>query len=256
MGGQLTPDDVHRMTVDQISRRIFSLLPHLGDHFSQPLVRQRLFIGSLGPDLDRKVVDAFFRLQDRNLIRWWGGDSSVTANYMLTERGRSSRFGDGVIDDPEPFVGDVEARIAMPLDPVIKQYLTEAVTTFHYGRLLSAQFCLGAVAERVAFLVRDWLAPLVPSGKKLESIELVGQVVAALPKVLADVKKERADWERQIDAFTDLLESCASVYRRSRNELGHPTEVRSVDEEETSVMMSAMRTRYIPAAYALLALQP
>jgi hypothetical protein len=258
MGGTLSADDIVRMSVDQIAREVFGLAKHLGSGvgstFGYRDIWGRLIVGSVGPDLETKVDDAFFRLVDRNLVRWFQGDMARFANYALTERGRSSHFADGKIDDPEPFVGEIERKIGRALDSVAKEYLRESIASFHDGRLLSAQFCLGAVAERIAFLVRDWIVDLTPSGKKLKRVELVGQVVTGLAVALAELRKARPDWGSQVAEFADCLESCAGVYRRSRNEVGHPTEVRMIDEDEVAMMMSAMRRLYIPAAYRLLSL--
>jgi hypothetical protein len=257
--GKLSADDVMRMSVDQIARQIFALAKHYGSGvppgaFAFRMIYENLIAGLLSPQLEAKVEDAFFRLMDRNLVRWHEGNNAIFANYSLTERGRSSHFADGKIDDPDPLVGDIERKIGCPLDAVAKEYLRESVAAFHDGRLLSSQFCLGAVAERVAFLVRDWIVDLIPAGNKLRRLTLVGQVVSGLPTALAELHKARAEWASQIDEFADCLESCAGIYRRTRNEVGHPTEVRLIDEDEVAMMMSAMRRLYIPAAYRLLVL--
>lgn len=256
MPNQLSPDDIQRMSVDQLSRRLFQVAQHLR-HFNYIDLWARLVAGRVpnGP-LETKVDDAFFRLVERHLVRWSEGPQATAAHYVLTERGRTSRFGDGAIDDPEPFIAEIQTRIGSPLDPVLRQYLEESVACFHYDRLLSSQFSLGAVAERVAFMVRDWAVELVQDGDKLNRLELVGHVVTALPKALEQIKKGRPDWSPQVEAFSDCLESCAGVYRRTRNEVGHPTVVREIDEEELTVMLKAMRSRYLPAAYDLLKLRP
>jgi len=249
-----------RMSIDQIARQMFAIAKHFGSDYGSPFnvqaIRARLIAVPLSRELETKVQDAFFRLVDRNLVRWSEGSQATAAHYVLTERGRSSQFADGTIDDPDPVIGDVESRIARPLDPVAKQYLRESVAAFHDGRLLSAQFCLGAVAERIAFLVRDWVVDLTPAGEKLKKVEFVGQVVSGLPIALLELSKGRTDWAEQIDEFTECLEACAGVYRRTRNDVGHPTAVRQIDEDEVATMMSAMRRLYIPAAYGLLVLSP
>lgn len=258
MSGRLSADELMRMSVDQIARRMFAVARHFGggvrSSFSFRTVWEAVVAGNLSPQLEMKAEDAFFRLVDRNLLRWTDGTPASFANYALTERGRASHFAEGSVDDPEPFIADVERKIGAPLDPVAKEYLREAVAAYHDGRLLSAQFCLGAVAERVAFLVRDWVADLIPGGERLKKKVLVGQVVSALPAALSELQKARPEWEGPIQEFADCLESCAGVYRRTRNEVGHPTEVRLIDDDEIAMMMSAMRRLYLPAAYRLIVL--
>jgi hypothetical protein len=258
VSGRLGLDDMRRMSIDQIARRMFAVAKQHGagvrSSFSFRTIWEAVVPGNLNGELEMKGEDAFYRLVDRNLVRWTEGTQASFANYALTERGRSSHFADGAVDDPEPFVADVERKIEGPLDPVAREYLREAVAAYHDGRLLSAQFCLGAVAERVAFLVRDWIADLTPEGERLKKKVLVGQVVSALPAALVELRKARPDWESPIEEFADCLESCAGVYRRTRNEVGHPTEVRLIDDDEIAMMMSAMRRLYLPAAYRLIAL--
>jgi hypothetical protein len=258
--GRMKIEDVQRASVDQIARRMFAVAKYRGSRpassFNFGDVWGSVIEGTLSPELQVKARDAFYRLVDRNLVRWDEGESAEKAYYTLTERGRSSRFDEGVLDDPEPFIGDVEGRIGRSLDPVAKEYLREAVAAYHDGRLLSAQFCLGAVAERLAFLARDWLAHMIADGGKLKKKDMVGQVVSALPAALLELRKNRPEWTNQIDALGDCLASCADVYRRTRNEVGHPTQVREIDEDEVAMMMSAMRRLYIPAVYGLVVLAP
>jgi hypothetical protein len=251
--GRLTADEMHQISVDQLARRIFKQIKVRGRH-NYSGVWSELIGQSLGLEAENKYDDAWFRLVDRNLIRWSEGTDSQRADYRLTERGKISRIDEGLIQDAEPSIGVVESTIRQSLDPVVKQYLREAIATFQDGRLLAAQFCLGAVAERVAFLLRDWIAGKTQANAKVLKAGSVSEVINRLIGALDELKKARADWEGPIADLLGCLESCAHVYRRSRNEIGHPTEVRDVNEDELAMMITAMQRRYLGCVYAVLAL--
>lgn len=242
------------ISIDQLARSIFKQVKSRGGLLNYAEAWQSMVAEPVGPEAKRQFDDAWFRLVDRNLIRWSEGLPLTRAFYQLTERGRSSRFEEGVIGDPDPAIGALEVAIGQTIDPVIRQYLREAVATFQDGRLLASQFCLGAVAERAAFLLRDWIEGKTPGGAKVAKATWVSEVIGLLTKELEVLKKGRLDWEAPLGDLIDCLESCAHVYRRSRNEVGHPTEVRNVDEDELAMMITAMQRRYLVCAYRVLGL--
>jgi hypothetical protein len=244
---------MNQISVDQLARLIFKQIKARGLH-NYTSVWSELIGQALGKEAENKYDDAWFRLVDRNLIRWSEGPDSQRAYYRLTERGKISRIEEGLIQDAEPSIGVVESTIRQSLDPVVKQYLREAIATFQDGRLLAAQFCLGAVAERLAFLLKDWMAGKTPADAKVSKATIVSDLINRLIDALEELKKTTPAWAGPIGDLLGCLESCAHVYRTTRNEIGHPTEVRDVNEDELAMMITAMQRRYLVCVYAVLAL--
>lgn len=250
MNWKLAAQELDTISVDQLSRHIFKFLKWMQGDKSYPSVFGSIVVGAPSPLGKKRFDDAWFRLVDRGLIRWEEGPNA-RHHYMLTERGESSRYGEGTVEDPEPSIAAVEGAIGKALDPVIKQYLQEAIATFHDGRLLASQFCIGAVAERVTFLVRDWITDKIQDGAKLAKKTKVGEIIDGLTAGLTELKKARPDIAELADLL-DCVEHFAHAYRRSRNDVGHPTEVRDVNEDELAVLLTAMQRRYLPCAYKVL----
>jgi hypothetical protein len=246
--------DLHAISTEQLARTIFQQIKRRGlVTFSHQDFWQAMVEGPVAKNDENKYLDAWFRLVDRGLIRWREGPSAL-AHHSLTELGKTSRFDEGVVDDPEPSVNALETAIGQRLDAVIRQYFLEAVAAYRYGRLLSAQFCIGAVAERMVFLVRDWAADKMADGKTLRKRELVGEVITHTAEALVELKKVRKEWTVAIDEFISYSKLGAEVYRRSRNEVGHPAEVRMIDDYDVALLISTMQRRFLPAAYGLLKL--
>ena len=246
-----------KTSVDQLSRQIFGYIRHAipGPRatFSFRDVQTRLVEGAIANEDGERYEDAWFRLVDRNLIRFVEGRSYLD-HYTLSERGRASTYHDGVIDEPDPTVAALEMSIGCALDPTAKQYLREAIATFRDRHLLASQFCVGAVSERIVFMLRDWIDGKAASVAKITKVNKVGEIIDALTTGFEELRKVRADLPEIADLL-GCIEHFAHAYRRSRNEVGHPSEVREVNEDELALMLTAMQRRYVPTAYRVFSLQ-
>jgi hypothetical protein len=252
---EFTSTQLQGMGIPQLSREIFKRIKELqGPGFRFTCI-QKKFVelpADKHPEDEQHFEDAWFRLVDRNLIRWWE-HGTVLGSYHLTERGRISTYHQGVVDEPDEVIAAVEKETGT-LDPTIRQYLGEAFAAYHDQRLIAAQFFAGAVAERIVLMLHEWMhenarSPAGNAGRKNAS-----ELIEDLKARLKELKKKHKDLP-QIGKLGDCIEDLAHAYRRDRNDAGHPVAVIEPKEESLSAMLQVMKHQYLPRACAVLALR-
>ena len=174
----------------------------------------------------------------------------------LTEYGRRCVTEDRILPhDPDGFL--TEYRKAVPqADPVIVDYLTEALQCYIYGLNRAAAVMLGGASEKAVLLLIDSYADSISDAtrkQRFESEILKAQSIfrkyEVLDKQLPLLKG--AVPKNLTDGVDSLLRGVFDLIRNSRNDAGHPTSGTLVDRD---VVYSHLRlfTPYCARIYGLI----
>ena len=145
----------------------------------------------------------------------------------LTSIGKKSKIDEDVIllvDRPEEIVRALEQKVGN-LDPVVRQYYLESLRAYQEGLYISSVICLGAASERAI----HWLADTIESycDKYQQPIQQRRGKMSKLIKYLSDSAIPiifGAD-RSFMGELQDLLNELGDLYRRNRNDAGHPKTV-------------------------------
>ena len=151
----------------------------------------------------------------------------------LTSIGIKSKIDEGVIllvDKPEEIVRKLEQKV-QNLDSVVRQYYLESLRAYQEGLYISSVICLGAASERAI----HWLADTIESycDKYQQPIQQRRGKMPKLIKYLSDspippIFGADKSFMREMQ---DLLNELGNLYRKNRNDAGHPKTV-----EQTSLL--------------------
>lgn len=247
--------NIATITIDQLARECFRYFRENGrpGEVSRYLDFNTVADALAGGRSSQKFEDAWFRLVDRGLIRWRsGGDYSQW--YMLTERGRTSRFHELAIDGPDEELARLVSKTG-PLDAVLDAYLAEAIRALRVDLVFSAQLALGIAAEQVAYLLQAWLLSRSNS-KKLAHPPNAAALIDECIVELEAVRKTRSGTpdEQAIRDMAEHMELLADVFRLSRNGVAHPKVVPEHSADSVATQLGAVLRTYVPALYEVLRL--
>jgi hypothetical protein len=257
-------DEIENMSVEELSRHIFADFKRKpeGRRDYRGMLRGWMPQGRSTSFVEEKWEEAWFLLVDLGLIRQTPDAIARRAydDFHLTARGKKSRYHELAFDEPNRELEKLQKRLDAPLDPVIQSYLREALNTVRDGHLLSCQFSLGVVAERVARVVAAWLKPLGCAEKLISKVSErtnAEDVIDAVIAGLKEFKGERAEFAEVTGSMLEALESLAQTYRRGRNEIAHPNphEPPDPNEEFLRILAFNLLHTYVPQLYKLLALE-
>ena len=156
------------------------------------------------------------------------GGSQIFPHFHVTERG-NELLKHGVSSPPYGPDGYLKRLVSDSpgLDPIIRTYVEESLTTFRVGSLLSSTITLGCASERALLDLIDAYALALPSSrgdafrKKTDGRTIKVQF-DELTKLVEGHLKGRLP--RDIKENVDLdLSSIFGMLRIHRNEAGHPT---------------------------------
>jgi hypothetical protein len=176
-----------------------------------------------------RVLSIFWDLIIEGIIRpgLADGVNDKYPFYHVTERGQQMiAEGSASPYDPDGYLKRLMADVPN-LDPVVLTYLTEALSTFRIGCLLSSTISLGCASEKLLLLLIDAYASALPSDRQTKfRKEVDGRMIkrqfddfckhlesAIKPKLLADLKDDLD--VHVLGVFT--------LIRNMRNDAGHPT---------------------------------
>ena len=164
---------------------------------------------------------------------------------FLTSVGKKSEFHAGVlllVDKPEEIVREVEQTVGN-LDSVVRQYYLESLRAFQAELYISSVIDLGVASERAIY----WLAESIESWspKYQEEFEKERRnPISAFTDYLHDkVIREISVFGRRFqNELKDQLKGLGTLYRKNRNETGHPDTVdQSWSREDQQVLLAAFR---------------
>lgn len=147
--------------------------------------------------------------------------------FHLTDRGKQVK-AEGMASpyDPDGYLKRLTADVPL-FDPVVLTYLTEALSTFRIGCLLSSTIALGCASEKLLLLLIEAYASALPAERQSKfRKEVEGRMIkrqfeefskhlesAIKPKLPGDL---RDDLDVHVSGVFTLI-------RNMRNDAGHPT---------------------------------
>ena len=180
-----------------------------------------------------KLLEAITLLERRGLVvrnvprQGRGGFEDQFVVY-LTSIGMKSNFDGEVlllVDKPEEIVDALEQKVG-DLDEVIRQYYLESLRANQAQLYISSVICLGVASERSI----HWLAESIGSyaAKYQEKIktkrnisELTDYLSGVIPNIFDDDKRFAKE-------LKELLDELGQLYRKNRNDTGHPETVEQI----------------------------
>ncbi|MFC1715275.1 hypothetical protein ACFL6S_16520 [Candidatus Poribacteria bacterium] len=181
--------------------------------------------------------DAFFRkfYEAIALLEQWGlvvyymerrgffGRSDFYAHcLLLTSVGRETDFRDEILilDDAQEIVNSLKKEIPN-LDGVVSQYYQDSIRACQVGAYNSSSLSLGGASERAIELLTKKVSKKCPRhAKHLRSMKIANKT-KYLEKNFKNIFGFITDDSLKFD-LKDRLSGLAHMYRRNRNEAGHP----------------------------------
>ena len=124
------------------------------------------------PDIRLAVTEAFYYLeQNRFTLR--PPPTNVTAfqphgQFMITARGQE--WANGVEPLPEDYDGYMN-QFSASADPVVRQYVSEALNTYIRGTYFASAVMIGAASEKAIYLLADALVPALKDAAKRSALQ-------------------------------------------------------------------------------------
>ncbi len=162
-----------------------------------------------------------------------------------------------LIDDAQEIVEALKEEV-LELDPVVEQYYLESLRACQEGFYISSAICLGAASERTVDCLVETVADRYPDHDN----RMKGKSISAQIDYLS-----RKDNFRQIFGFIedslfrgevkDKLSGIAHIYRRNRNEAGHPGPIPiDITRDEQECYLNSFRRYAIAIFRAISMLKP
>ena len=182
-----------------------------------------------GEDFFLKFSEAIALLKRRGLLMdKIDTDTTYPPFIYLTSAGRKSSLDDYgtliLIDGAQEIVDSLKGQIPNGLDPVVEQYYLESLRACQEGLYISSVICLGAASERTIDCLVQAVAEKYPErSRKIEELYSTSAQIHYLSdkdnfkQVFGSIKDDIFRGE-----IKDRLSGIAQIYRRNRNEAGHP----------------------------------
>lgn len=173
----------------------------------------------------QKFYEAIALLKQRGLLM--DGVSTSPNDWprvQLTSDGETANFDDEIpiqIDDAQEIVDKVKTEITN-LDPIVERCYLESLQTCQHGFYISSVIVLGVASERAIKCLAE--AAINHDDSLRENIEKQRNISALTRHLSKDVDAifasiANSEFRRKL---RDRLEGMAQIYRRNRNEAGHP----------------------------------
>ncbi len=247
-------------SIDRLSRQMFKAFVegHSGSRTCGACYHRATgnHLPSREPDR-QPIADAWFRLVDRGLIRPHAGVDLDSAGFMLTEKGRASRYHEGALDDPQPEIDHLRRTVGHAVDSIVECYLTEALKAQQAEHLISALIMVGIAGEQVTIVLAGWLAQRVQ--RSAAALSNPRSAEHRIEACIAAVEELRIAARKAQQQAPDLelvrvgLGTLAEAYRLTRNELAHPQAPPALSESHVELMLLSLLRDYLPAIYRLMA---
>ncbi|MCA9758836.1 MAG: hypothetical protein KDA27_23785 [Candidatus Eisenbacteria bacterium] len=146
--------------------------------------------------------------------------------FHVTDYGKKVLAGSGApVHDPDGYLARLDSRIST-LDPTVRCYLAESLSTFSRGSIVSSAVMLGIAAERVFDLLCESIDSAIASPKEKAKFQGICLRFQMKPKLDFVVAKFQSATVRGLSGFPDNAHiAVLALYdflRTQRNELGHP----------------------------------
>lgn len=216
-------------------------------------------------ELFDRVQMIMWQLLPQGVLVWGlGGESSNNDKYpfyRLTEHGKKSVADSATKPqpyDPDGFLKEFK-RIVPDADPIVLDYLEEAVRAFNAACYKSAAVMLGGASEKLTLLLSDKFENSITDPAKRAKFAKDCAVISVSKKF--DALKERLDLMVAAKKFKDHhelretiqseLPAASNFIRRCRNDAGHP-DIPTQTDPDTVFLSLRVFAEYARKLYALL----
>jgi hypothetical protein len=176
------------------------------------------------------LIESYYQLLSLGyIVSLPQGNQAPNPNFLnITERGKQwVSFAGPVPEDADGFLAALNTLIPT-LDPVVKQYVAEAVVTYNRQAWFAAAVMVGAASEMVVYMLADALLN-VTGGKDQRALEKaikernIPNLFEQLNKVLTShIESDSLPYEIHEGSEPHLM-SLFEAIRVQRNEAVHPT---------------------------------
>ena len=204
----------------------------------------------------QKCYEAIALLKRRGLLMDVITSNNRAPSLHLTSVGERSDFDDGsliLIDDAQEIVNKVKGEVPN-LDDVVEQYFLESLRTCQEGCYIASVICLGAASERAINCLAK--AVIKHDDNRRQDIENQRSISALTNYLLDNVKqifKTIADIAFPLE-LRDKLGGMAAIYRRNRNDAGHPNSVSHVWRRDNQECFLNEFRRYVCTVFKAIAI--
>lgn len=207
------------------------------------IVKRDYFQASTGRPFDEQKVphqlsqllaEALFHLFRHGFIAPAAGDNyqqqPLSHRYNVTQRGLEYFSGSEPVPEEARSYLEFLRQLVPNLDPVIEQYVTEAITAFNRGLYFATAVMIGAASEKAVYLLTESLAKaLKPSARRttLEKTLNNRALAALLELVRKTIESESTGKTAPIphsaaEGASPHLASLFDSIRTQRNDAVHP----------------------------------
>lgn len=187
---------------------------------------------AMPPDLRALVTEAFFHLFHKGYIAPAAADSNLNQPNLhmfdVTRRGRVWFQGEEPLpEDAERYLNFLRSRVPA-VDPVIEQYIVEALTAFDREAYFASAVMLGAASEKELYLLAEAVLLALKDAKKhtklkslLDRRKLLELFEYVRDTIYGAVTAKLMPYSDSEGAFTHLM-SLNEAIRVQRNDAVHP----------------------------------
>jgi hypothetical protein len=179
------------------------------------------------------------------IVPWPSTPNAPNPNWFhTTEKGRQWILSTGPVpEDPDRFIAAMNALVPN-LDPVIRQYLVEAVITYSRQAWFAAAVMVGAASEKAIYSLIESLVTVSESASERKAIEKAINE-RNLTKMFEQISKVLSNQRQSGKLPYSIREGCEhhllslfEAIRVQRNEAVHPT-IGAVTPESVRLTLSA-----------------
>jgi hypothetical protein len=145
--------------------------------------------------------------------------------YVITARGQD--WANGVDPLPEDYDGYMK-RFDSSVDPVVRQYVSEALRTYIRGTFFASAVMIGAASEKAVYMVADALVPALQDAAKQQTLKKriddrkLDRLFTFIEQVVIDGHKHKLIPYDVMEGTTVHLMSLIEYIKVQRNDAVHP----------------------------------
>lgn len=207
--------------------------------------------------IKERVRQAFWQLLVQGILVFGLNEGSPNWPwYRLTDHGQKVAEGQGAQPyDPDNCLQEFK-RENPDADPVIVDYLDEALRAFNHGCQKSAAVMIGAASEKALLLLLEaFEAAIADEGKREKFRKSYNWTIAsryrALKNNLDRLVEAKVVPREQGEVVSGLLPVAFELIRRHRNAAGHP-EIVATPKPDTNFLTLRGFTEYVRGIYLLI----
>jgi len=180
-------------------------------------------------DLRLAAIEAFAYLEHNRFILRPPPTSvaSLLSHTQITITKRGQNWAKGVEPLPEDYNGYMK-QFAANTDPVVREYVSEALHTYIHGTYFASAVMIGAASEKSIYLLADSLVPALKDPAKQSSLQKkidarrLETLLKGVEQIVADGHTTKTIPSDVMGGTTRHLLSLFDHIRLQRNDAVHP----------------------------------